>query len=325
MAEGELSTLARASEPAAKSSPTQTPTVTLTPTVTPTLTPTTTVTPTVTPTPTLTPTTTMTPTATVTPSPSPTVTPTATMTPTMTATPTPSLTPTLTPTITPTVTPTPTVNPPPAPVLSLSKQAAPKVAAPGEVVTFTLVARNLGPAPAAGLVLADALPAGLSYVPGSAPEATYDAGDKMLTWQVAALDTGASITTTLAARLTAGPGEMLTNTATLAPAGGTAPVTATARVYVGEPGLIRPDTGGVLHSADRRVKVEFPAGAVEALTQVNHQPLEPIDLPADHHLFYRFELTAQEAVLEGQTGNRLTLVLIQRENHVRTKPSRAKD
>ena len=53
--------------------------------------------------------------------------------------------------------------------------------------------------------------------------------------------------------------------------------------------------GGVLHSTDGRVTVRFPPGAVARPIEANHRPLAPLDLAPDHHVFYRFELTAWEA------------------------------
>ena len=284
----------------------------LTPTATATLTPTVTLTPTLTATamPTALPPV-VTPTLTATPSPTPTLTPTATMiptvpptvtltpTPTATATPTPALTVTPTPTLTPpptfTPTPTPSPTPPPQPSLSLAMTIEPATAAPGQVVSVTLVLSNTGTGPAQGLVLTDVLPAGLGYVPDSAPGANYDPTANRLTWQVRGLAAGQALTLSFAARVTAQPGETLVNFATLAGSNLPQPLAARATVYVAAPGLVRPDVGGVLRSADGRVAVRFPPGSVTRPVEAQHRPLAPLDLAPDHHIFYRFELTAWEA------------------------------
>jgi uncharacterized repeat protein (TIGR01451 family) len=166
--------------------PTATPTPTSTsipppPTATPTLTPTPLPpTPTDTPTATATATPTDTPTATETPTPTQTQTPIPTQTqppstPTGTpTTPTPLLTMTGTSTPTPvltatagtaTATPGPTTTPTPAEaVIVVAKSGSPNPVAPGQTLTYTILAENQGPATATGLVLADSLPSGLSFV-----------------------------------------------------------------------------------------------------------------------------------------------------------------
>ena len=53
--------------------------------------------------------------------------------------------------------------------LTLTKSVAPAPAIAGQPVTFTLVARNLGPSPAAGVTLVDALPAGFVITGGTQP------------------------------------------------------------------------------------------------------------------------------------------------------------
>ena len=242
-------------------------------------------------------------TVTLTPTIGPVFTPTLSPTSTATITPAPGLTPTLTPppTLTPTVTPTPTIapaltpTPTLAPLLSLSKEARPTLAAPEQVVTFTLAVGNAGDAPARDLLLRDVLPEGLTYLRGSAPDADYDPEAGTLTWQLAEVAAGKALTLTLAATVAAQPGEELTNTGLLEGGGDTRPLTATATVYVADATSIEPDTGGVLRSADGRVAVYFPPGAVERPIEASHRPLPPLDLPPDQHIFYRFELDAWEA------------------------------
>jgi RHS repeat-associated protein/uncharacterized repeat protein (TIGR01451 family) len=175
------------------------------------------------------------------------------------------------------------------------------MAAPGQVVTFTLTLSNAGAVPVRDLRLRDPLPDGLRYVPGSAPGAEYDPAGEVLAWRLAELGAGQAVHLSLAAQVTAPAGEELDNTATLQAGEGTPVLTATAAVdvrdAVDEAGVIRPETGGVLRSADERVEVRFPAGAVQRTIEASHRPLEPLDLPAPYgqHIFYRFELTAHQA------------------------------
>ncbi len=67
---------------------------------------------------------------------------------------------------------------------SSTKQAQPQSALSGQVVTFTLRLINSGTAAATGAHLVDALPVGLSFVPGSliGSGATYDAANRAINW-----------------------------------------------------------------------------------------------------------------------------------------------
>jgi LPXTG-site transpeptidase (sortase) family protein len=92
---------------------------------------------------------------------------TETPTPTITETPTATVTQTLTPTTTPTPTPTATLTLTPVVDISdpaVSKSVDPATAQVGEIVTFTLVVTNNGPAAADNVVLTDPLPAFLNVV-----------------------------------------------------------------------------------------------------------------------------------------------------------------
>ncbi|ANB17311.1 DUF11 domain-containing protein [Dokdonella koreensis] len=80
----------------------------------------------------------------------------------------------------------------------------------GEPVLFTITAQNLGPSDATGVVLTDALPAGLSFVSAAAGQGSYDAGTGV--WTVGALAAGDATTLQIAATVTATG--TITNTAT---------------------------------------------------------------------------------------------------------------
>ena len=75
----------------------------------------------------------------------------------------------------------------------------------GENVTFTLTVANRGPSPATGVVVTDALPAGLTLVSATQSQGTYAAPN----WTVGALgETGVPATLTMVATVTA-PGALV--------------------------------------------------------------------------------------------------------------------
>jgi uncharacterized repeat protein (TIGR01451 family) len=80
------------------------------------------------------------------------------------------------------------------PLLALTLTLDPPWTEPGDVVTYTVVARNTGSTPLAGLVLSDTLPAGLRHVTHSESGFTYDPQEQRLTWPVGDLAAGAIIT-----------------------------------------------------------------------------------------------------------------------------------
>ena len=80
----------------------------------------------------------------------------------------------------------------------------------GETVTFTVTVANSGPSPATGVVVTDALPAGLTLVEATPSQGTYVAP----AWTIGTLSaTGPPVTLTIVARVTA-PGALV-NTATI--------------------------------------------------------------------------------------------------------------
>ena len=92
-------------------------------------------------------------------------------------------------------------------VTKIANTLAPLV---GETVTFTVTVTNSGPSPATGLVVTDALPAGLTLVDATPSQGTYVAP----TWTIGTLsETGPPVTLTLVATVTA-PGALV-NTATI--------------------------------------------------------------------------------------------------------------
>ena len=93
--------------------------------------------------------------------------------------------------------------------LAITKSVDNATAAVGSNVTFTLVATNNGPDDATTVTVADALPAGLTFVSASSPAYTPGAG----TWAVGPLTSGASTTLTIVATVVSHTA--LTNTATI--------------------------------------------------------------------------------------------------------------
>ena len=78
----------------------------------------------------------------------------------------------------------------------------------GETLTFTVRATNRGPSPATGVTIADALPAGLSFVSAAPSQGSYDTATGI--WTVGALDSLAQATLTLVARVDQ-PGALVNN------------------------------------------------------------------------------------------------------------------
>ena len=77
------------------------------------------------------------------------------------------------------------------PVLTLTKTASLTVVRPGDVITYTLSYRNSGDKAATGTLLADTLPAHLSYVNGSATnKPSYNTATQTLTWNLGVVPPG---------------------------------------------------------------------------------------------------------------------------------------
>ena len=74
----------------------------------------------------------------------------------------------------------------------------------GTQVSFTLTLTNTGPTFATGIVVTDLLPAGLTYVPSTPSQGTYNSGSG--TWSVGGLANGASAIFVLRATVDAGTG-----------------------------------------------------------------------------------------------------------------------
>ena len=160
--------------------------------------------------------------------------------------------------------PAPEPEPEPEPEVGLSKRVAPRLVGPGAVVTYTLVMTSSERVQDG--VLTDRLTGGLELV--QADGATYDASARELRWEGLGLAAGAVLTRSLRARLAASILRTSTRTEiensasfTSESLGQTAVATATLFVGTGTTGVLTPQ-GGELTSADGRVRVVAPPGAV---------------------------------------------------------------
>jgi len=194
--------------------------------------------------------------------------------------------------------PPPTPAPLPATRLTLTLDANPAWAAPGDVVTFTVTATNVGDTPLAGLTLTDALPDGLLYVAGSAAGFIYAPDEKQLTWQPAKVAAGAPITGSFQARAQGlALGDTVTNTVTATAIGLAAPRHAHATVDIVSPrnneAWATPAQGGLLRSSDDRVLLRVPAGAVAGRTRFTYARVSDAVATPDN-VQWVFRLAAQD-------------------------------
>ncbi|MFC4820680.1 DUF7507 domain-containing protein [Dokdonella ginsengisoli] len=107
---------------------------------------------------------------------------------------------------------TASLNAQPSADLQVNKTASTATPNLGSNVTFTITVRNGGPNDATGVVVDDALPAGLNFVSATPSQGSYDPGTGV--WTIGALSNGAEVTLTMVATVGM-PGE-LTNTAGIA-------------------------------------------------------------------------------------------------------------
>jgi uncharacterized repeat protein (TIGR01451 family) len=98
----------------------------------------------------------------------------------------------------PPVVPPVTPPPPPPPVidLAITKTGSPNPATLGKNVTWTMVVTNNGPNNATGVIVADPVPAGTTYVSSSATQGTCTGG-VVVTCNLGSIAKGASVTVTL--------------------------------------------------------------------------------------------------------------------------------
>jgi len=105
------------------------------------------------------------------------------------------------------------INSGPAANVSITKTVSNPTPPDGTDVTYTLKVSNAGPDAAAGVVVSDPLPAGLSCVSDTASVGSISACGSTITWTVGGLADGASATATITVEVHADSGT-ITNTAT---------------------------------------------------------------------------------------------------------------
>jgi len=130
------------------------------------------------------------------------------------------------------------------------------------------------PAATAEITIRDPLPAGLKYVMRSATGGgVYDPKTGELTWTVAKLGAGERWTASFVARVTGAATETVVNVASAESTGWPASVEAKATLTVQPAGnevIVTPGQGGELRSADGRLYVQVPPGAVTRDTRLRY-------------------------------------------------------
>jgi uncharacterized repeat protein (TIGR01451 family) len=123
-----------------------------------------------------------------------------------------------TPVLTATTTPTPTTTPVPPAELALTKSDSPDPVSSGADVTYTITLTNNGPGTATSATVTDPLPPGTTYVSCSASlgSCSGPAVGTNGTVTLNPMDMGplSSVTLTIVANVNAGPGTVISNTAT---------------------------------------------------------------------------------------------------------------
>ena len=95
--------------------------------------------------------------------------------------------------------------------LIVSKALSRPTALVGELVTFTVVVGNQGPAPATGVTVAEVLPAGLAFVSATSSQGSYDTATGL--WTVGSIGKAGSALLSITARVT--QAGTVTNTASV--------------------------------------------------------------------------------------------------------------
>jgi uncharacterized repeat protein (TIGR01451 family) len=123
-----------------------------------------------------------------------------------------------TPVLTATTTPTPTTTPVPPADLALTKSDSPDPVSSGTDVTYTITLTNNGPGTATNATVTDPLPTGTTYVSCSASLGTCSGPtvgtNGTVTLNPMNMGPLSSVTLTIVANVNAGPGTVISNTAT---------------------------------------------------------------------------------------------------------------
>jgi len=177
---------------------------------------------------------------------------------------------------------------------TLAVSADPAEVTPGDQVTLTVRVEaqgDLGEPTVTG-----ELEKGLEFVSASDPAAQYDSDTRFIRWSAPKLATGEVAEWQLVASLAEDAPETIVQRFELRAQDSPAVVSAQvqiARRYPMTEGLVTAEQGGTLHSADGRVTVHFPAGAVDQAVRVEHRPLEKrTQVGSEHGMALKFELNA---------------------------------
>ncbi|MBC7250776.1 MAG: PKD domain-containing protein, partial [Anaerolineae bacterium] len=180
------------------------------------------------------------------------------------------------------------------PELTLGK-TAPTMAFPGDAITYTVWLTNRGSGPVSGAVVTDTLPLEVALITTTIEGASYLSETHQVVWQPGPIAGGQTVSLTLPAemRWEVQAGQAVVNEATLTRVGSESQtITATTLITASQvtQGEITP-AGGSLTTADGRIAVDFPAGAVtETVTvQITSYTEEP-RLNGDLGMFLRFDL-----------------------------------
>ena len=180
----------------------------------------------------------------------------------------------------------PFVEPPPPqpqwpswPPVSLDVGIEPAEAQPGDLVTVTVRLRPEGDLPAPRLV--GLIAAGTAFEPSEGDGSRVEAG--RVEWPLVALQRGRERELRFRLRMREDAPDLLVQRLQLWADGFEGPAhgeVVIKRSFPAAETRITPDEGGELRSADGRVRVVFPAGAVTTTVRVEHRPARVDRLPA---------------------------------------------
>jgi len=169
--------------------------------------------------------------------------------------------------------------PPPAPELPhrppvwLEVEVSPAAAAPGDTVTLTV--RIKVEADLADAVLTSILPSGLDFLSAQSDRAVYNPTDRTLQWPLGQLLASDTPEFQFRIRMDATAPDLMVQNVEVRIPGYSGPAVGEVvlkRLFPSAEAIVTPDAGGELRSADGRVQVVFPPGAVAESLRVVHTP-----------------------------------------------------
>lgn len=180
------------------------------------------------------------------------------------------------------------------PPVWLEVEASPAAANPGDTVTLTVRIKAEADLPDA--TLTTTLPSGLDFLSAEGDRALYKPTDKTLQWPLGQLLASDAPQFQFRVRIDATAPDLMVQNVELRVPGYSGPAVGQVvlkRLFPAAETRITPDAGGTLHSADGRVQVIFPPGAVSQPVRAEHKPIQVDLLPAQRGgLALQFELNA---------------------------------